>query len=320
VKAGDGPLRTALGAALASLVVVAVVAALTVHRPSTDAVGTSRVTTDGNQPGSGHRHGTPPASSASTTPPTKPSSRPGVRPAAGGGCGLALTPAATTGAVGHCTVLEIGDSLGNDIGWGLQRELAPGTGLTLDQLDTSATGLVNTAFYDWPQHLAADLRQYHPQLVVICMGGNDEQGMVVNGSVAPFGSPTWKEAYLARASALVHEATAAGAYVLWVGMPIMEQPEFSAGMEILNSVDQQAAEADPNAVFLPVWQLFSDPAGQFQSTAAVNGAATTLREPDGVHYSFLGENVIATYVLEHIASTFHVHLTPQQPARITGWG
>ena len=57
-------------------------------------------------------------------------------------------------AVGHCTVLEIGDSLGNDLGWGLARELGGERGLTLVQADRSSTGLVTTWFYDWPRHLA----------------------------------------------------------------------------------------------------------------------------------------------------------------------
>jgi hypothetical protein len=51
----------------------------------------------------------------------------------------------------------------------------------------------------------------------------------------------------------------------------------------------------------------------------VNGNPENLREPDGIHYSFTGEDVIATYVIDEIASIFHVQLAPTNPAVITGW-
>jgi hypothetical protein len=89
-------------------------------------------------------------------------------------------------------------------------------------------------------------------------------------------------------------------------------------MEILNSLYQQGVRADPNAVFVSTWQLFSD-RGAFQAGADVNGIPGNLREPDGIHYSFTGEDVIGTYVIDEMASIFHVQLAPTNPAVITGW-
>ncbi|MDA8286235.1 MAG: DUF459 domain-containing protein [Actinomycetota bacterium] len=217
-------------------------------------------------------------------------------------------------------MLEVGDSLGNDLGWGLQRHLSPTSGLNLVQKDVSSTGLVVRSFYDWPAHLATDLRRYHPQLVLFSLGGNDEQGMYVGGSAVPFGTAAWKRAYLARVSALVRQATAAGAYALWVGMPVMQQPGFSAGMALLDSLYQEAVSANPDAAYVSVWKLFSGPGGQFEPAGLVNGAPGQLRASDGVHYSYTGEDVLATYVIRRISSTFHVRLAPRYPAAITGWG
>ena len=33
----------------------------------------------------------------------------------------------------------------------------------------------------------------------------------------------------------------------------------------------------------------------------MNGVQTTLREPDGIHFSFAGEDVLATYVIREVA-------------------
>lgn len=257
-------------------------------------------------------------SGSTTTAPAAGSQPP--RWSAGGACGLSLGAASPSRPVGRCTVLEIGDSLGNDLGWGLARQVTASSGLDLVQADVSATGLVDTSFYDWPAHLAADLRRYHPQLVIISLGGNDQQGMMVGGSAVQFPSAPWQRAYLARVDGILGEARQAGASVMWVGMPPMSQPGFSSGMQVLDSLYRQAVVSQPSDVFVPVWSLFSDPQGLFQSQALVNGSPATLRQADGIHYSFTGENVLATYVVGQIAAAYHVSLAPSSPAVITGWG
>jgi uncharacterized protein len=216
-------------------------------------------------------------------------------------------------------VLEIGDSLGNDLGWGLARQVAPTSGLNLIQLDNSATGLANSSFYDWPAQLAVDLRQYHPQLVLVCIGGDDEQGMSVDGSAVQFPTPSWKTAYLARVRQVVSEATGSGAFVLWIGMPIMQQPSYSQGMQILNTLYLAGVTSEAKATFVPTWSLFSNTQGAFQSSAVVNGAWTALRQADGIHFSLAGEDVISTYVLRKMASIYHVQLVPTEPSVINSW-
>lgn len=237
---------------------------------------------------------------------------------AAGGCGLSLV-ARVTAAVGHCTVLEIGDSLGNDLGWGLRRELAAASGLDLVQLDKSASGLANTGFYNWPAQLGADLRRYRPQLVVASLGGDDEQGMNVGGSAVQFGTAAWSAAYSARVRHLISEATASGAYLLWVGLPVMQPPYYDRGVALLDSLFRQAVASEPDATYVSTAALFSNPQGAFQSSAFVNGQPAALRQSDGIHYSFVGEDVLATYVIREMALIYHVTLAATNPAVITGW-
>lgn len=265
--------------------------------------------------------GAPPTTALVTTAATDPGAVTGVvnRAQAGGGCGFSLGAAGGASPVGRCTVLEVGDSIGNDIGWGLARQVTPSSGVNLVQLDKSASGLANTAFYDWPARLTAYLGQYHPQLVLISIGADDEQGMTVNGSSLQFPSPAWKAAYLKRLTQLVGEATASGAYVLWVGMPIMGPSGYNQGIQVLNALDQQAVTSQPNATYVSTWSLFANPAGSFQSSAVVNGAWSSLRQSDGIHLSLVGENVIATYVVHEIAQIYHVALAPADAAVISSW-
>jgi hypothetical protein len=241
----------------------------------------------------------------------------------GHGCDLALgstTVTVRSRAVGRCTVLEIGDSLGEDLGIGLGQVLAPSTGLNFVMLDKVSTGLANSWYYNWPVHLAADLTQYHPQLVVVMLGANDEQGMLVNGCALVCGTAAWEKAYLSDIREIITEATSTGAYVLWVGLPIMQPVAYSQGVALLNSLYKLGATTQADATFVPTWSLFSNLEGRFESTAGVNGIETTLRASDGIHFSPSGWDVLATYVIREMALIYHVKLVPTSPAVITHWG
>lgn len=219
-------------------------------------------------------------------------------------------------AIGHCTVLEVGDSLGNDLGWGLAREVTSSSGLDLVQKDKSASGLVASWFYNWPQHLKTFLAQYHPDLVIVCVGGDDQQGLVVNGHADGFGSPQW----LARYRVLVRHVdtmiTQSNSYVLWVGLPVMQPPLYNRGAAQLNTVYRSVGGTVPGVTFLPLWDEFANAQGQYESSAVVNRVSTLLRASDGIHFSYEGENVLGTFVVNEIASSYHVRVAPIQPALI----
>lgn len=314
------PLRTALLVALAVLVAGSLLVAT--MRPAPRAIEAPTSTARSTTPSS-----TTLAPSTTLPPSTATTvhgavSSPTTVAPVGHGCNLALghTTAAVPRDVGRCTVLEIGDSLGEDLGIGLSQVLAPSSGLNLVMLDKDATGLANSWYYDWPVHLVADLTRYRPQLVIVMLGGNDQQGMVVNGRALAFGTAAWKTAYLSEIHTIIADARSAGAYVLWVGLPIMQSVSYSNGCALIDSLDRQAATEAAGATFIPTWSLFSNPDGQFESTAAVNGIETTLRASDGIHFSPSGWDVLATAVVRTMAPIYHVRLVPASPSVITHWG
>ncbi|MGC8509483.1 MAG: DUF459 domain-containing protein [Acidimicrobiales bacterium] len=220
--------------------------------------------------------------------------------------------------IGHCTVLEIGDSLGSDLGWGLARQLGSERGVSLVQADRSSTGLVTTWYYDWPRHLAALLATVHPDLTIVCVGGNDEQGLTSNGATYAFATPGWRNAYRSRVRAIDLLATRARSYVLWVGLPIMEPYGYRQGAAILDSIYRSVAATVAGVTYLSTWRLFADAAGHYRATAPVNHVVTALRSPDGIHFTVAGEDVFATDVARVVAEVYHVRLALSGPASITG--
>jgi len=208
----------------------------------------------------------------------------------------------------HCTILEIGDSLGSELGWGLQRDLANDPWITFDQMDKASTGLSNSWFYNWPVQLHSFLATYRPNLLIVCLGGNDEQNINDHGTIEDFGTPAWKKTYGSFIQQILGMARQAGSYVLWVGMPVMQPYEYNLGMQLLNAQFAANVSGRPGTVYLPTWQLLAGPRGQFQESAPVNGVMSVLRSPDGIHFSMAGEDVFSTYVARELGTIFHAPL------------
>jgi hypothetical protein len=214
-------------------------------------------------------------------------------------------PIATSG--GKATVLEVGDSLGIDLGWGMQWALTNDGNVTLVQDAKGDSGLSNVGYYDWPSVLQSEVQATHPQVVVVFLGANDWQGFTDNGQVLEPGTPGWTAAYAQRVGTMMSEATSAGARVLWVGMPIMGPSSFSGEMQTLDGIYQSEAAKHPGATYYSSWSLFSTPSGQFNGgTTDVAGTASPLRDSDGIHLATGGEDLLGSAVVKELKSLYRL--------------
>jgi uncharacterized protein len=218
---------------------------------------------------------------------------------------------------GKLRVLEIGDSLGTDLGGGLSVQLEKSPRVKLIIRGKTDTGLSNSWYYNWPRHLRHFLHEYQPQLLIVFLGANDEQAMNVKGTRAPFDSPLWISRYRASVTSILHEARTARCEVLWVGLPIMDPNGYRQGIESINSIFAQAAQGVPGVTFIPTWDYFADAQGQFRFAAKVNGTRQALRAPDGIHFTALGQSVLATYVVDQMRSLYALAVKPAYPQRFT---
>jgi hypothetical protein len=208
------------------------------------------------------------------------------------------------------TILDVGDSLGEDLGLGLGYTLDTNPLVHVLQDAVGDTGLARPDYYNWPAHLATELQQDRPQVVMILVGGNDAQNFLVNGEPVVFGTPQWHRIYSQRVALMMSETLAAGAKLLWVGLPIMQDPTFAASMETLNAIYKKQAALHPGVVFLPTWSLFSNPEGQY-TTYLTNssGQSVLARDPDGVHIAPPGGcDIIAIAATKEMEKVWRVHV------------
>lgn len=221
------------------------------------------------------------------------------------------------------TILEIGDSLGEDLGFGLGDVYASDPWVHVVQAAVGDTGLANTGYYDWHAKLAAELQQYHPGVVVVFLGANDGQNFWYGGKYASFGNAVWHAGYSARVAALMAEATAAGARVMWVGMPIMQDPAFWREMEMMNTIYAAQAALHPGVTYFASWPLFADASGHYVASATgAGGQQTLLRAPDGIHIANGGDDRLAAALVPAMQRAWGIQLFPAGtgPATATAGG
>ena len=206
-------------------------------------------------------------------------------------------------------VLVIGDSLGIDLGQSFVRDIDT-TGLVATTIAARGdTGLANQAYFDWPARLPSMLAQARPNFVVVLVGANDDQGMYVRNVPVNPASQAWSRAYARRVERLLAESQRAGARVVWVGLPPMEDPQLGAATRRVNRIDETETRRHPDALYLPPPAALVTCAGQYKQSA-IDGSGNTvqLRTPDHVHLTWSGAQVLADGVVAAIDHRWHLAL------------
>jgi hypothetical protein len=177
-----------------------------------------------------------------------------------------------------------------EVAAGLRQHLAR-TFVVVDR-HKSSTGLTNLKYYDWPGTALAAATETHPQWVIVHMGANDAQDMALDGHFLRFGSAPWQAAYLARAQLMIdriHEA-APKATVIWVGLPAMRSAAFDQKMDVIRSVQAQAA-ASRGVPYLDGHTALGKAYAKDGDLG--DGHRRILRADDGIHYSLAGGSQLA---------------------------
>lgn len=207
-------------------------------------------------------------------------------------------------------ILEIGDSIGEDLGFGLQDQFGQDPYVRVWPKAYVASGLAAPNYYDWPVNLEKYLRQYHPKAVIVMLGGNDDQNLVQYNKVAIFGTALWRTDYAQRVQQIMDEVTATGARVFWIGMPVMQDAGLSHNMLVENSVYAQVAAATPGATYFPSWNLFTVNGKYSEYIPGPNGSEIVARYPDGTHIAPGGYDYLAQKIVQPMERAWGIKLSP----------
>jgi lysophospholipase L1-like esterase len=220
-----------------------------------------------------------------------------------------LPPIAQPTTAHPLVLLDIGDSIGEDLGFGVGDVFSGDSYVHVLQEGQVDTGLVQQNYYNWPGHLQLELNKFHPGAVVIMMGANDDQNMNVNGQVYTPLSSGWVAAYTKRVQYLMEESLAAGARVIWVGLPPMGGGNITnAFVKRVNTIFETQAHHHPGVTFVPSWSLFAGPKGQFEEFLKINGSEVQVRTSDGLHLDPAGWDLLANALIQPMEHAWRINL------------
>lgn len=207
-------------------------------------------------------------------------------------------------------LLSIGDSIGEDLGFGLGDVFSTDPSVTVVQKGVEDTGLARSDYYNWPAVLASDLRRYRPGIVVVMMGANDAQAFYDGGGRwLSFATPAWWQAYTARVAYVMEEATTAGAHVMWVGLPPMGPGSTVPPLfpHELNKIFRAQAHLHPGVEYFSAAQVLANSKGGFTLYKTIGGSIETIRSSDGVHLLPAGYDLLAQALVAPMQQDWHVN-------------
>jgi hypothetical protein len=193
-------------------------------------------------------------------------------------------------------VWVIGDSLAGPLGMALGGLAEGPVDVIVDH--TGGSGLANPEWFDWPEAIEASLPDVAPDAVIFHVGANDAQGLAHEGVWAPFGTAEWIAGYRSIVGSVMDQIGEGAARLYWVGAPIMQGTAFSDAMIVINEVFRTEASSRHRVRYVDAFTLFQDAEGGYaDELPGPDGSPVVMRDPDGVHYTAAGAQLLARHVL-----------------------
>jgi hypothetical protein len=193
-------------------------------------------------------------------------------------------------------VLVVGDFMASALADGLTVAFASDPGIVIEKRTDASSGLVRNDHLDWPQTLTTYIDEVKPALVVIMLGANDRQQMLVGDKREKFQTEPWKTEYEKRVAAIIDITRQKRVPFVWTGLPAFSSPSLSADAATLNNYYRAKSEF-AGGEFVDVWDGFADENGKFIASGAdIEGQPVRLRGSDGLSLTKAGKRKIAFYV------------------------
>jgi uncharacterized protein len=194
------------------------------------------------------------------------------------------------------TVLIVGDFMAGAVAEGLIEAFQDSANVKIVEKWNGSSGFVRSDFYDWPSSLPAIISETKPSAIIVMIGTNDRQQILVGNERVTVGTPAWSQEYEKRARAMADALKAGGAPAIWVGQPALRSSQMTASMLAFNDIYRRSIEAAGGS-FVDIWDGFVDETGAFQQMGPdMNGLPSRLRGSDGISFSKAGKRKAAFYI------------------------
>lgn len=201
-------------------------------------------------------------------------------------------------------VLVVGDFVASGLADGLTAAYGQNPDIVIVGKSNGSSGLVRDDHYNWPQNIGAVIDEIKPSAVIVMIGSNDRQQMVVGGKREDARTEIWNAEYERRVTALAKSVRDKGMPLFWVGNLPFKSSAMSSDMIAFNDIYRRIA-TEVGGEFIDVWDGFVDESGAFVSAGPdMNGQPAQLRSSDGINITRQGRRKIAFYVEKPLARLF----------------
>jgi uncharacterized protein len=206
---------------------------------------------------------------------------------------------------GATRVAVFGDSLAGDVGKALDRFYADDPTIAILQQAVPASSFARPDYFDWNKTIGEQIAAKNFDVAVVMIGINDRQTINDSGKSLKSLTDDWNTAYSARLTSFLDQLRAANKPVVWVGLPPMAAPQFSAAMTQISGLQRLAVFAS-GGQFVDIYDKFLDENGDYQQSGPdVNGNQALMRRSDGVHFAIAGADKVAFYANDAIRLVAH---------------
>jgi hypothetical protein len=224
-------------------------------------------------------------------------------------------------------VIVIGDFLGSGLAEGLTTAFTQNPHVRIVDRTSGSSGFVREDFHNWPEKIDELITTERPAAIIVMIGANDRQQMLVDGVRETVRSENWNREYAARADELAKAIAARKVPFLWVGMPSFKSSKTMLDMLAFNDI-YRVATANAGGEFVDIWDGFVDENGAYMPSGPdINGQPARLRANDGINLARPGKRKIAFYAerplykilgMDPAALAAAPAAAPRSPYRIMG--
>lgn len=202
-------------------------------------------------------------------------------------------------------LLVTGDSMSQPLDAELARRLEDAGAQTVRD-GRLGTAISRTDLVDWGKLSVRHATKIKPDAVVMFIGAGDSYAMPgPGGKTFNCCGPDWAAIYASRVRRMMDTYRRNGATrVYWLTLPF---PRGSPRQQVVRTVNEGiAVAAQPFRSQVRVLDMATvfTPGQRFRTAMTVNGKATIVRAPDGIHLNSAGARVAADLVLARLRADF----------------
>jgi lysophospholipase L1-like esterase len=203
------------------------------------------------------------------------------------------------------TLLVTGDSLSTPLDVEIARRMTS-SGVHVIREPHLGTGISKTDLVDWGKLSATQVKEDHPDAVVVFIGANE--GFPMPGparkQVSCCGAD-WAAIYANRVRQMMNTYRRNGTTRLyWITVPTPRDPARQRIQRVVNAAISVAAQPWRNDISLIDTVPIFTPGGRYRDAMPVNGRPTLVRESDGIHLNRTGAGLLAQRVIGALQANF----------------